>query len=73
MSFNAGTYFCCQSTAYFCGAPARNRVQFTRVLVCPGTDARVTFVRVRTDVRVAICPCEICLGKELFGVFHMLG
>ena len=52
---------------------ARAQVPFTRVPVCPGTDVRVTFVRVRTDVQVAICQVDICPGTELIGVIHILG
>ena len=45
------------------GALTRARVPFTWVSVCPGTDAQVTFVRVRTDVQVAICQRPVVRGK----------
>ena len=60
------------------GAPTRARVPFTWVPVCLGTDVLVTFVWVRTNVRVAICPggylsrwlfvwVVICPGDQMSG------
>ena len=57
----------------FISAPTRARVPFKRVPVCPGAEAKVTFVWVRTDVwvghmsgwRINWCIPHAGLGKSL--------
>ena len=46
----------------------RAHLPFTRVQVCPDTDAAcMIFFQVRTDAWVVICPGDIFRGKKLMG------